>query len=623
MEAPAGQQQSFEQVGLAVVVLACILPPLLIYPLPTSNGHLHVFTAFAFSELENSSLGFGAYLERNIALTGQAFVLLVVALDQLLPFAWAERVALALMLGMYPLGGALCARLTERPRLPVAAMLALLSYGWVLAMGDYNLLLGFAFIAPLVGLLWRLLRDGSRYLAGITILTLGLAWLHLFAAALAGAMMLLIAVGASRRRVFTVLRLLFLFLPAASYGLWVGWLVLSADGSHDIPAARAPLGDLFWSGPGGLSAVTGVLLLLSCALAIRTAFSNRRTDPSSALLVLLGLSLLVASAAMPRDLLSWPYLSFYVLFGAFFVLSIAAFAHRGGVIESAAIVLAVIVGILAASQRLAGMNEELESTLEAVTAAPHEWGTPLLALELNPSVPRDPPRHARLTVHLAHRLLMKRGGFSPFVDAGDEQSDSLLFLRSPRALVGPAPGTYVHAGLSCLPTEDDECEAHHFGVADRIAYYGVYWGELLLFHASDAIETRLRARGFERRFEQSGVALWVASPSALHLRLSGSQEPLASTLVVRVGWSGSTDWILGAELPAESDVSGGAVIPFQPLPAGPIDVEVFIDSNQNGEPDDEEWHWPIYEVVLRPNATTEVELTVTRAPTTPEEPSTR
>ena len=144
---------------------------------------------------------------------------------------------------------------------------------------------------------------------------------------------------------------------------------------------------------------------------------------------------------------------------------------------------------------------------------------------------RDKAGRAWRRIGQPREALIGRGGITPYLFAFNRAVHVLVYREAEVQRVGPAPGLYVRRGFRCGPLFPEECLAHQMGLSDRLAYFGVRWGELLAFHAPEVVQFRLRARGFRLAFEQDGVSLWVARPSRLRLHHSLPVPVIARALV--------------------------------------------------------------------------------------------
>jgi len=149
------------------------------------------------------------------------------------------------------------------------------------------------------------------------------------------------------------------------------------------------------------------------------------------------------------------------------------------------------------------------------------------------------------------------------------------------------------------------------GVSDRLAFFGLPWRDVLLLHPPPIVSVRLRQRGYLlidgiTVGDATILELWQARPATIDLRVDIPGASLPAPLVVRAGVSGSVGWAL-----TTSARPGALNRPFvrtsiSPLPAGPIDLEVFLDLNQNAEPDEGEWSWHPDDLVLVPDEVTSI-----------------
>jgi hypothetical protein len=599
----------FDALALVAIVVATALPALLFSPLPTQDGPQHAFTAYAFARLGDPGLRFGEYLNPHFPLSSQGWVFLVIGLDTVMPFEMAERVSSALMLALFPLCGAVYARMTGRAALPIAAMLALTAYGWILAMGFYNFLLGLALVPLAVGWVEKRLAPRSPpqdphtpptphpTLAGLAPMMLALAWFHLVAAVLAGALMLLVALAREEGRLTSAARVVGFSLPAAGYAVWSGTRHLATNVNvgfvTEVEPVFLPWGERFegliGAGPGGLSLPTGAILGGACLLVALMTLARPSVPRVRRLFVLFGLALTAAYLLAPLHAARWAFLSPRFLFGATFVFALAAVPPRRSPRWTAAAVLLALAGLAGATGALSRLHAEIEPVGLAIDRMPHAAGNTLLSLEFadHSEGATDPEP----TLHLPVRALIGRGGVTPYLFAFNAAVHSVVFREDPVTMVGPAPGSYVRRGFRCGDLAPVACMSHLVGLSDRIAWYGLRWVELVTLHTPVLLEARLRERGYRLLFDEDEVQLWLARPSALQVELALPREPLPGTLVVRVGYIGATGWVDGVAMPPGTVPPEELDVTFEPLLVGPVDLEVFLDSNGDGEPTDGEWVW--------------------------------
>ena len=593
---------------LAVLLIATAAAALLCHPLPTHDGHQHAFTAFALGRLDHPEFLFSDYLRGSFPVASQGWVFLLTGLDIVLPFAIAERLAIAVLFLSLPLAGVAYARRTGRSPVFAAVVLALAAHSWVTLMGFYNFVLAFAALPLVAVLAIRWVRAGCKWRDTVNLgaALVATAWLHPFAAAVSGMAAVAVALGAARERddgphTLGVLgRSLWVGLPALAYTAWVS---LRYAGTHsqlgvaDIPGAlyepfTRRLLDLFWTGPGGISLFAGVafcLMVFFIKISVLRDSSETRWIPRMAF----GLAsvLIVSYLVSPIALARWAYFSPRFLFAAMVVMGLAGVEQLrpAGKIAVAAIGLA---GVLASNLTLLAMHADLDPITRAVAQAPHSPLTPLLAVEASTERGTE-LRYMRPTQHLPLRSLMTTGGVTPYLFAHNPSIHSVLYLEDPTEAIGPVPGVRVSRAYSeCDDLTPPECVAHRLGLADRLAMFGLAWGEIMILHPPPDLSARLRDRGYRLLLQRDGVELWQARASGIDLTLSLPPDGLRAPLVVRAGLDGSAGWVLSTAIPpgaGRNDVN----LRIEPLPAGPVDLEIFVDLDADRQPSEGEPHWRV------------------------------
>lgn len=601
MPRPRVSPTTWAVLGLA---LLAALPALWLYPFPSQDGHQHAFTAFAYGRISDPQYGFSRWLTPSFPLSSQGYVLLMVLLDMVMPFAVAERLALALVLAAFPLGGLVYGKLARTEPLATSVLLTLLAFSWPLVMGFWNFMLAFALLAPAAGLAVRLGDGRPRSYLALALMLVGMAWLHLTVAVLAGLVVMVVSAfsngaattGARLRR---VLATGLAGAPSAAYAVFAATRYVDDNRPvgtiTPLEAIREPLGrrvlDLFAMGPGGVSAVTGAA---ACALALLVLVEALRVGGQHAgrqrALALLGACVFLAFLVAPLHAARWAFMSPRLLLGGLVVLSLAGLAAPGRRLQGALVVLGV-VGIVGAGWNLTRLEVALRPVTRALTQLERPAPAPLLPLELEAAPIEGLPRHLDPTLHLGARALIASGGVSPYLFAINPAIHAVVYTQSPLDAVGPAPGVYLRRGLRC---EDGlapaECVAQRERLIDRVAYYGLYWHDVVLLHAPPIAEFRLRQRGYRLAFQHDGVAQWQARPGSLRLSLA-LPEAARGPLVVRAGLRDSVGWIRGASLPPGLAAGALPPLPLGPLPAGPVDIEVFVDEDGDGAPSAGEYQW--------------------------------
>lgn len=536
-----------EALALAGLVVLTVLPAFLAHPFPSQDGPLHSASAFIFSRIDDPGLGFGRYLEANVPLSGQGWAFLLIGLDQLLPFAVAERVALALLLAAFPLAGLAWARLTGRAALPAAAILCLVAHSWMLAMGFWSFMLGMA-LAPLACAVAHRLADRGPTVwrvLGLAASLLGIAWIHAFAAVLGGALAGVAALGAlleGRRRGAEpvgaqaearprlgprelALRLGLVALagaPALAYVLGVSRGFSQAPSASPGGTLFEPfitrLADAFRLGPGALCTVTGLVFACAAGWVVVQAARERTGAWTTRLFALAAGVLLLGFLVTPIRAEQWAFLSPRLLFGGMVALGLAGLVGPRSRWARFSAMAAVAVGLCASTAALVRATAELAPLVDVVERLARPRGGTFVPLQFAPERMKTAPRYVDLTIHLGAHAVIASGGITPHLFAHNPAVHVLRFREDLVQLVGHSPPPYGYLALQCSAEEDERrCTERRRRYADRIALSALPWGELVVFHPPPALLERLVVRGYEHRGGTEVAQHWRARPAWLEL----------------------------------------------------------------------------------------------------------
>lgn len=570
--------------------LLAALPALLIYPFPTHDGHQHHFTAFVIANLSDPQFGFAEFFEFSFPRSSQGYVLILAGLGKLLVFPIAERLALALLLALFPLGAAWASRHLGRSAIFSAGMAALASFGWVLAMGFLNFMLAAAFLLPFLALSQTSSKKPTPLsLTGLSLLLVFMAWLHVAVAAAAGLLAVALALG-RRGSLKSTLLLGLSGLPAAAYAVWVASAAVSAEQLGFVTENAAyftPLGDrltgLWELGTGALSPTSALLFAVLMLSALFAPLPTAQ-KPSRRRFGLLIAVLVLAYLLAPLHAARWAFLAPRPLFLAGLLaaaLPVTIINCRSRQLLFSGI---VALGLLAASLNAWHWSSELRPRFIALAEAPHQPAGPVLPLELSENpVELDLPRHVEPTLHAGLWPVRRRGGLTPYVFATNAAAHSIFYRQPPAERFGPAPGAYIRRGLRCEDREPADCLRNQRQVVDRIALYGLPWQEILLQGASILVHDQLRRRGYFPVYDRADVSLWRPQLAALQLNFQLPPGPLPGNLILRAGYPDGLGWVAGRSLPAGAQPPSPLQADLLGLLAGPITVEAFIDLDGDGE----------------------------------------
>lgn len=158
-----------------VAVIVVIWPPYL----PTLDGPQQVYAAYllkTWPALEN-------WYDRSLPLASAGFPALFLPLSLLLPWMWAQRIALGLMAALWSFSTISLAKTLHPERIFIAVLGSTLVLGWALTMGFFSFIVGTAL--SIIGIAAALDTQESRKTAIKSQIFLSLAVMaHLFAGAL-------------------------------------------------------------------------------------------------------------------------------------------------------------------------------------------------------------------------------------------------------------------------------------------------------------------------------------------------------------------------------------------------------------------------------------------------------
>ncbi|MCA9563040.1 MAG: hypothetical protein KC561_06105 [Myxococcales bacterium] len=613
MSDPAPKPSKALFLACLLLTVAIAAPALVLYPMPSQDGHQHALTAFVYGRISDPALNFSSYFRTHFPATSQGYVLLTVGLDMLLPFAAAERLALALVCALLPATTGVFAYRTGRHPLVAVAMAGLAVHSWPLAMGFYNFLLAFGFVPLVVLAASRALRLGRvRNWAVLAALLLGLAWLHIAVAAFAGLAVLWLALTSSptqstRSRAVTVLVAIVAGLPSALYAVWVALYhgrPLATLGAVveavEFQAWPTRLSDMFWAGPGAWSSLSG-WLLVACTAGIVISVFRSKADRVHTALVVLGMLTLVLYLLVPFHLPNWSFVSPRLIFAASALFALVGLSRVSRKLWVAILSLGCICGLATTSLAEQRIHADLADRVSAITYMPRAMGSPFLPIDMgaatdlsetNPSQRRH-PRYVDFTQHLSARNAVERGGVFPYVFATNPAIHSIVYLRAPEAMVGPAPGVFSRRGWRCGDDEPRDCIARRNVLVDRLAMFGLIWQQLLIQDIPEQMVFRLRERGYRLAFEYAGASLWFPQPSTVTLQIhwigdgeggmppAGAQTaPLPVPLIVEIGYPGLSP-VYSRRYPAGETLPQPLVLGPMQLLAGGVRVVIFLDQNDD------------------------------------------
>ena len=115
----------------------------------------------------------------------------------------------------------------------------------------------------------------------------------------------------------------------------------------------------------------------------------------------------------------------------------------------------------------------------------------------------------------------------------------------------------------------------------------------MLLNTPLEVAMQLRDRGY--RLTHAGaddtVQVWRARSGSVGLEIAVPGSHLSAPLQIRVGLASSVGWFFDGGYPPGPIPNGQIRVLIEPLPAGPVELQVFSDADGDGEPSETEWTW--------------------------------
>jgi hypothetical protein len=508
---------------------------------------------------------FAAYYEVGWAPSAQAFEAMTVGFVSFVPLFWAAKLSILVLAATLCLG---CALLAKRAKGNVAVALALAgayAIGWVPAMGFYNFFAGIAFGvlgAALLAAPTPRIRDRALALPVFFVA----AWAHLIAASMAGVFVFGVRWISNRpgTRLRTGLLDLATLAPAAGFAaVQLAKTLASAQDSGRVDqVSEAParfFAHTFDTTFGGFSPIGWSLCVGVLCLALFAQHTRRNALVGGLLLATTALV-----ALMPLHGLGWHFAKPRPAFFAFVAVPLL-FRFRA---ESRAVVAITALAALSGTVSAYGNVREGIRIADAVAHFPTGDAGRVLEANFHPEPHGPAGPGIRSGVGIPHYATLG-GGATPGAFATNPQIHSLSFVGG-RALF---PGTRLLTMVVPEACRDNsECYRGDHSRADHLALTAVHWDSVALVDPPPEVLVRLVTRGFV-------ADGWLLRPRVADARIhlpDGAHGPM----VWRFGYPDTLGVFEEGEAVVQAD---GAVIRATDIPAGPTRVQLFIDSNEDGE----------------------------------------
>ena len=282
---------------VACAALACTV--LFVKLVPSGDGPQHLLAARAVADHADVALDYARWVEPQFPLTGGAYCELLIALLGLLPWREAYATSFILVLWLWTGSVALLGRALGKPAWGVVVGVVT-AYSWFFYMGMLAYVIATSFGLLGIALALSTSRWAPRTIALLALLLLASAHAHIFAAVLAGLLILAIAAGGPDRR-RAVASVVVAGLPAVVLAAFVALQGGRIAGTWVHSGALERMSVVAWGfvgGPWWRAWPPVVVGALGIGMALRAGGRAR-------LLALLSLSLIVTAWLLPRDAPGW------------------------------------------------------------------------------------------------------------------------------------------------------------------------------------------------------------------------------------------------------------------------------------------------------------------------------
>ncbi len=515
--------------------------------LPTHDGPQHIYAIHAKQHLGDPGNGYARFLEAGRPLTAQGFAAIFGPFDQVLSWRDAYRAALACMLLAWIFGAAVLAHVLSPQRVWLGLALGGAGFSWSLYMGFFSFYVATAFGLWVLAFAAACDFDRATSRAGLAALLLVQGWLHIFPAALTGAVALLLCVAKSApdARLRTLLRAVPVGLPLALLALLI---VMGRGEQTELLGRDASSWQSQWTGIAlGAKALLGgpawrafgLPLLAAALLATALLRMRARLSPCDGVLIAAGVVAAVAGFAAPLHLIGWDFFSLRFLPLAL-ACSLLAFPLEG-VDERTRGFVATVCAIVALANPLWAFdyNRELDRVAKPALQAldlPLERSGPRLAVVMDPGLAAvDDPASTAMPfavplLNLGQLYATAQGGFPADTFAISPATHQVL-IRDDAPAFPPYPDRSFVFSLA-----REEAEGERSDVREKFASYAASFGagfEDVVWFGRPEDHALLEARGFTFDHREGGLAIarFMGCPLTVDFG-----DPPRRELEIELGW---------------------------------------------------------------------------------------
>jgi len=553
--------------------------------LPTHDGPQHIFSLHAAHHLDESTTGYGRFLEANVQITNHGFAMVFSPFDAWLPWRTATRLALSCMVLLWCVGTFLLVRAVEPRRAWIGVALAAVSFQWSLYMGLFSFYVATAFGLSVLAV--AIAREpwsrGRRF--AVAGLLFAQALMHVVPAAITGGVLLVLSAARAPRggRGKALLRLAQVGVPAACvavvmFAAGLEDLAREANGTvTDWAPVRTPLwavAGCFAAGPSWRAWFIPLLALSAVPMAWKLKQPRSGTDTG---LLIAGVALFALVVAAPLHLRAWDFFSVRFLPVAMCCLALAWPLERLGSRRTRGLVAAAL-GIWAfaaggwafaenrelarrASGALAGLDADLvrDGTRLPIVLDPF-LGQPSLARDA--SLPFVVP-----LANLGQLYTTAQGGYAPHSFAMNWQIHPVLLRDEARRTFPPTvERTYAWDLVKPAFAHDRELRE---AMTTYLGAIGTHYQDVILWGRPEDADLLIDL-GYEPEFHRGGLLIARFRGCPFTVTFPAAAPPPTGT-VVEVGWLPA--WHVTHRYSVDKlppDASGRRVMPLATPPCGGV-----------------------------------------------------